>query len=190
MRDDRKRPDFRHHAHGTDRAGRGDDVDRIADKDAETQRQLLAQNDAGFFVSTARTGRVVDRWLLHLDRSAFRDRLSCPVERFLASSVTVPSRSGSMPRSTIPCTPLWVVSKTCFRTNGVAATTPGTVCDLFGDRIVVAHAVLHPVLHDDMGRRPKNLGLNVLLESGHDADRADQGRDAEGDAGDGDDGVQ
>ena len=30
-------------------AGRGNDVDRIAEKDTETHRQLLAENDAGFF---------------------------------------------------------------------------------------------------------------------------------------------
>ena len=66
----------------------------------------------------------------------------------------------------------------------------GNGCDLLGDGIVVAHAVFHPILHNDVGRRPKNLRLNVLFKSGHDADRPDQGRHAECDSGNGDHGVQ
>ena len=77
-----------------------------------------------------------------------------------------------------------VVSSTCCRMNGVAATTSGTVSTCFSGRIVVGHAFFHAVLHDDVRGGPENLGLNVFLEAGHDADRADQGRDAQGDAGD------
>ena len=41
-----------------------------------------------------------------------------------------------------------------------------------------------------MRRCAKNLGLNILFKSGHDADRTDQSRDTEGDTGDGDDRIE
>ena len=63
-------------------------------------------------------------------------------------------------------------------------------CNLLDDRIVIAHAVLHPILYDDMSRRAKNLGLNVLFKPGHDADCPDQGRHTERDPGNGDHGIQ
>ena len=51
--------------------------------------------------------------------------------------------------------------------------------DLFNDRIVIGHMFLHPFLDNDMRGRSQDLALNVLLKTGHDADRADEGRDAE-----------
>ena len=90
----------------------------------------------------------------------------------------------------MPCTPLWVVSKTCLSTKRGCRYDARNGDDLLGDGVVLAHVVLHPVLHDDMGRRSKNLGLNVLFKPGHDADRSDQGSHTEGDSGNRDDGVQ
>ena len=109
---------------------------------------------------------------------------------FLASSVTLASRFGSIPRMIIPCTPFCVVSNTWRNTNGVAATTSGTVCDLVDQTVIVAHVLFHSFLDDDMCGRAENLALNVFSETGHDADRTDQRGHTERDPGNGDEGVQ
>jgi hypothetical protein len=71
QRDQREGADLRHHADCTDRTGgRGHHIDRIPDKDAESQRQFFAQDDAGFFCLDCRAVRIVGGWLLHLDRPA------------------------------------------------------------------------------------------------------------------------
>jgi hypothetical protein len=53
---------------------------------------------------------------------------------------------------------------------------------LFGDRIVIAHAVLHAILNDDVSGRAEYFGLNVFFEAGHDSDGADQCSHAQGDS--------
>jgi hypothetical protein len=63
-------------------------------------------------------------------------------------------------------------------------------CDLLHLFLVVDHRFFHAVVHQDVRGGAENFGLHVLLEPGHDPDRADQGGDAERNPGNRDDGVE
>ena len=169
-----ERAELGYHPERCDRAeGRGQ-IDRIADKHSQSERQFFAENYARFLNGAEIAVRVIGWGLHHFHRGEQVEQLSrCDV---LGEFSDIGFSFRVDPAQDNPLYPTLRGKEHLAEHKWRGCNDVGDRLDFVGQTVIVGHVLFHSFLDDDMSGGAENLALNVFPEAGHDADCADQRR--------------